>query len=495
MKRNKRAHTVNLGIKWKFFGYLMLFLFLLLGLLWLFQVVFFGEIYKTVRIAEIKSSAESISRSINAPERLAKVSKNIAEDKEVCVLVFERTGKILISEESLSECIIHGMSAKNVYMLYSFAKDEGGEKLSRFRLDKQADFPFEGETYRPADPELDESDDIVESIIYTKIVKSEARGEDIVVILNTTISPVASTVRTLQTELIIITAVMALLAILLSLLLARRVAKPIVRINNSAKQLAAGNYNADFRADGYREIAELSDTLSYAASELSKTEALQRELIANISHDLRTPLTMITGYAEVMRDIPGENTPENVQIIIDEANRLTSLVNDVLDISRLQSGTQALNIEPFNLTQTVREVIGRFSKLTSQDSWEIDFDFDCEVMIEADRTRILQVVYNFINNAITHSGYDKTVTVTQRVIDNGVKKSVRIEVTDHGEGISPDELSNIWDRYYKVDKLHRRAEMGSGLGLSIVKGILELHGAKYGVESKPDVGSTFWFEL
>ncbi len=473
----------------------MLFLLLLLGLLWLFQVVFFGEIYKAVRIAEIKNSTGNICRYIDDADRLAEISKHIAEDKEVCVLVFEENGKILTSEESLSECIIHGMSAKNIYMLYSLAKDEGGEKLSRFRLDKRLDFPFSGETYRPTDPELDTSDDIIESIIYTKIVKSDKRGEDVVVILNTTISPIASTVRTLQTELIIITAVMALIAILLSLLLARRVARPIIRISNSAKQLAIGNYSADFHADGYREISELSDTLSYAAAELSKTEALQRELIANISHDLRTPLTMITGYAEVMRDIPGENTPENVQIIIDEASRLTSLVNDVLDISRLQSGTQELNIEPFNLTETVREVIGRFSKLTSLDGWRIDFDFDCEVMVEADRTRILQVIYNFINNAITHSGDDRVVTVAQRVIDNGTKKSVRIEVTDHGEGISPDELVNIWDRYYKVDKLHRRAAMGSGLGLSIVKGILELHGAAYGVDSKPDVGSTFWFEL
>ncbi|MBQ8249131.1 MAG: HAMP domain-containing histidine kinase [Clostridia bacterium] len=471
----------------------MLFLLLLLGLLWLFQVVFFGEIYKSVRITEIKDSADSICRYIDDTESLEEISKSVAEDKEVCVLVFDESGKVLASEESLSDCIIHGMSARNIYMLYTTAKDEGGERLSRYQIDKRPDVPLAPGAYRP--PQPTQSDAVIESITYTKVVYSEHYGKDVVVILNTTISPVASTVRTLQTELIIITVVMTLIAVLLSFLLAKRVAKPIVRINKSAKQLAAGNYNADFRADGYREIAELSDTLTYAAAELSKTEALQRELIANISHDLRTPLTMITGYAEVMRDLPGENTPENVQIIIDEANRLTSLVNDVLDISRLQAGTQELSLTTFDLTQTVREVIGRFSKLTSQDGWKIDFDYDCEVMVEADRTRILQVIYNFINNAITHSGEDKTVLVSQRVIDTGTKKKVRIEVTDHGEGIAPDELVNIWDRYYKVDKLHRRAQMGSGLGLSIVKSILELHGAKYGVNSEPDVGSTFWFEL
>ena len=485
----------RIGIRWKFFGYLMLFLLLLLGLLWLFQVVFFGEIYKSVRITEIRGSANEICRYIDDVEVLDEISKDISEDKEVCVLVFDEDGMILASQDSLSDCIIHGMSPRNIYMLYISAKNEGGERISRYEIDKQSDALLSPGDFSLQNPTDDSSDAVIESITYTKVVYSDYYKKDIVVILNTTISPVASTVRTLQTELIIITVVMTLLAILLSFLLAKRVAKPIVRINNSAKQLAVGNYNADFRADGYREIAELSDTLTYAAAELSKTEALQRELIANISHDLRTPLTMITGYAEVMRDLPGENTPENVQIIIDEANRLTSLVNDVLDISRLQSGTQALDLTTFDLTQTVREVIGRFSKLTSQDGWKIDFNYDCEVMVEADRTRILQVIYNFINNAITHSGEDKIVLVSQRVIDGDKKKRVRIEVTDHGEGIAPDELVNIWDRYYKVDKLHRRAQMGSGLGLSIVKGILELHGAKYGAISEPDVGSTFWFEL
>lgn len=497
MSQNKRTRVGRLGIRWKFFCYMMLFLLLLLGLLWLFQVVFFGQIYKAVRISEIKNTAGLLSESIDSGDaELQTLALQYAREKQVCVLIFDEHGNIISTEDILSDCIIHTMSARTVYTLYSSAQRNGGEKLSRFHLDAFRNLRPDMFMYGNMQQPNTEDDNAAESIIYTKVTHSDSRGRDIAVMLNTTISPVASTVRTLQTELIIISALMALLAVFLSFLLARRISGPIIRISKSAGELARGNYEADFSADGYREIAELSDTLSYAAAELSKTGKLQRELIANISHDLRTPLTMIIGYAEVMRDLPGENTPENVQIIIDEARRLSSLVNDVLDISKLQSGTQQLDITEFNLTETVREVIGRFSRLTEQDGYTIEFASDCEVMTSADRTRILQVIYNFINNAITHAGSDKTVIIKQSVkkpADGSVR--VRIEVTDHGEGIPEEALPNIWDRYYKVDKLHRRAQTGSGLGLSIVKHILDLHGARYGVDSREGVGSTFWFEL
>ncbi len=474
---------------------MLLFLFLLLGLLWLFQVIFFGEIYKAVRTNEIKTSANQLTRYVDSPSsEVRDIAEQISAERQVCILVFEESGTVIASADTLSDCLIHDMSARNIYMLKTLAENNGGENLSRFRLDA-FNIPRPTVGAQPPSIENESEDNSAESIIYTKIAYSESRGTDIVIMLNTTISPVASTVRTLQNELIIISAVMILLAVLLSLILAKRISAPIVRINSSAKELAKGNYSTDFNANGYREAAELSHTLSYAAEELSKAGALQRELISNISHDLRTPLTMITGYAEVMRDLPGENTPENVQIIIDEASRLSSLVNDVLDISKFQSGTQELEMSEFDLTETVNEVIGRFSKLTEKEGRVIEFTHDHVVMVTADRTRILQVIYNFINNALTHSDAGDPVLVAQKIVERDGRNAVRIEVTDFGEGIAPEEIPNIWDRYYKVDKTHRRAASGSGLGLSIVKSILELHGARYGVESELGKGSTFWFEL
>lgn len=306
--------------------------------------------------------------------------------------------------------------------------------------------------------------------------------------LNSTISPVGSTVQTLRIQLTWITVIMLVLAFFLALFLSRRISGPIIKINSSAKVLAQGNYDVRFEEDGYREIAELGATLNYAAKELSKVETLRRDLIANVSHDLRTPLTMITGYSEVMRDLPGENTPENVQVIIDEANRLTTLVNDMLDLSKMQSGAQKLSPSFFDLTESVRDILGRYNKLTDYD---IRFTADRDVTVYADELKISQVVYNLVNNAITYTGEDKVVRLKQSEHDG----KVRIEVRDTGEGIDQDKLKDIWERYYKVDKAHKRAQVGTGLGLSIVKTILDMHGGAYGVQSEQGVGSTFWFEL
>ncbi len=472
----------------------MVFLFLLLGILWFFQVVFFGDIYKKVRISEIKDGTEILCRNIELDNyKLTDLANEISEAKQVCVLVFDELGNVLTSSNRLSDCVIHSIPGKAVYTLYEIAEQSGGEKMTRFNLDGFNNLKYELDN----DPHSEAKSKVTgsESIIFTKIVPSEIRGRDVAVILNATISPVTSTVRTLQNVLTIVSIGMIFLVALLSYLIAKRISSPIIKLNKSAKELANGNYAAEFKAGGYLEISELAETMSLAASELAKTDRLQKELIANISHDLRTPLTMIKGYAEMMCDIPDENTPENLQIIIGETERLSALVNDVLDISRIQAGVQISNFTEFDLTETVNEVIGRFSKLASTKLRKIDFIYDCHAVVNADRTQILQVIYNFIINALNHSDEDTAVTVIQKIITCDDVKKVRIEVIDRGDGISESDLPNIFDRYYKVDKHHRRSEAGSGLGLSIVKGILEMHKAKYGVESEEGKGSTFWFEL
>jgi signal transduction histidine kinase len=162
-----------------------------------------------------------------------------------------------------------------------------------------------------------------------------------------------------------------------------------------------------------------------------------------------------------------------------------------MDISKLQAGTQTLEKTRFNLTQAIRDILSRYTKLVEQDGYTLEFIHGDDVFVEADMVKITQVVYNLVNNAITYTGKDKRVVVRQVVRDG----SVTISVEDDGEGIPADKLEYIWDRYYKVDKAHKRAAVGTGLGLSIVKGVLGLHNAQYGVTSEEGKGSVFWFRL
>lgn len=482
--RKKQKGKEKVSIFWKIFAIFVAFIAVILSLLWVFQIGMLNTFYRSIKIHDIENSLKDISDNIDS-DKLSTVLKNVANDKQICITLCTQDGSVIYAIDVLPNCIIHELSSYRLARAYELTVQNGGTFIERTMFNERKSQFFLGETDDPNQ---------IESVIYTKIATTKS-GENILILLNTSISPVVSTVQTLKVQLLWITVIMIVLAVIMALLLAKNLSSPIVKINKSAKVLAQGKYDVDFDASGYREIAKLANTLNYAAKELSKVEALQRELIANISHDLRTPLTMITGYAEVMRDIPNENTPENVQIIIDEAKRLTTLVNDVLDISKLQSGTIPFNGEVLNLTENIREILTRYTKLTE---YQIIFEANEDIYVYGDALKLSQVVYNLINNALTYIGEDKTVTIKQIHIPavNGKQNRVRIEVIDTGEGIEQSKLNDIWERYYKVDKNHKRAAIGTGLGLNIVKTILDMHqGATYGVKSQVGHGSTFWFEL
>lgn len=477
----------KMSIKYKLFFYLALFAAVMLVMLWFFQIVFLDDFYRRIKINNIKSSAETIEKNIDN-EELNVLLDSLSRQNQTYIRVMLEDGTNVFSSDAAPDSLIHRMPGSELYDLYKKAEQNGGELLESRGTGEPRD-PFLKEKYFQG-PMPKGMGRIDESVIYVRIVQ-KADGSKVVLMLNSTITPVNATVDTLRVQLVYVTIITILLALGLALFVSKRISRPIIKINHSAKELAKGNYETTFEGRGYLEIAELNDTLNYAAKELSKVEGLRRELIANISHDLRTPLTMITGYGEVMRDLPGENTPENIQIIIDEARRLTTLVNDIMDISKFRSGTQSLTTERFNLTKSVEEILLRYNKLTEQDGYKLKFSSSGDAWVKADPVKISQVLYNLINNAITYTGPDKTVTIVQ----SNKGEHVKIEIIDSGEGIEEELLPLIWDRYYKADKAHKRAAIGTGLGLSIVKTILDMHRAEYGVISKNGQGSIFWFEL
>lgn len=309
--------------------------------------------------------------------------------------------------------------------------------------------------------------------------------------------PVGSTMAIFQRQFLFVAIIIMMLTIFISLFFANRLTNPIIRINKHAKELPKGKFDATIDDKDFNEIRQLAATLQDASKEIAKSDDLRRELMANISHDLRTPLTMIKAYAEMIRDLSGDNPEKrakHLKVIIDETDRLSSLVNDILDLSKLQAGVTEINRSVFDLSERLSGVISRFDILKENDGIIIELHADAGIMINADITKLEQVVYNLINNAVTYTGDDNTVIVRLYRKAPGL---MRFEVTDHGDGIAPEYLPYIWDRYYKVserNKTHKRAKMGSGIGLSIVKNVLEQHGFAYGADSTVGQGSTFWFE-
>ena len=225
-----------------------------------------------------------------------------------------------------------------------------------------------------------------------------------------------------------------------------------------------------------------------------KTDELRRDLMANVSHDLKTPLTMIKAYAEMIRDISYKDQDkmnEHLSIIVDETDRLTVLVNDILDLSRMQSNADSLSIEKFDLADDIKTIVNRYQIIKETEKYIINLDMPNSIMIKADKKKLNQVIYNLINNAINYTGDDKTVTV--RVTKH--KKYYLVEISDTGKGIKESEIPYIWNKYYKNDKNHQRNVVSTGLGLSIVKEILELHDYEYGVKSVLKKGTTFYFKI
>lgn len=307
---------------------------------------------------------------------------------------------------------------------------------------------------------------------------------------------VRDTVHTLQLYSLAVGVAVFAISLLVSYLFSQKLTRGLKNMSDTAVRLAEGDYSVNFANADYVEMAQLSDTLNYVRDEVKKSEDFQHEILANVTHDLKTPLTMIKAYASMIKEISGDNKEKrekHLQVIIDEADRLTALVNDVLSVSKIQSNLDVINPKVFNLTELVYGIINKFGYLQETQGYNIMVDIDQNLYTRAEAEKINQVIYNLVGNAANYTGEDKTIYISLKLSMDG--KRIKFSVRDTGKGISKNDLPEIWNRYYRVKENHTRPVKGTGLGLNIVKVILENHAFDFGVDSKPGNGSTFWVDF
>lgn len=459
MKLKKKIRSIN----FKTLVYLIIFSISILSVLMVSQTIFLNVSYERYQIKKAKRISNNILNSDTS--LLLKKLESVAYDNGVCIEYYLQNEKISYNTLMIG-C---GLNKNNTQINNLISNIVNSNKdISNIKL-------------------TNKSND-------TKAILSGIKVQDGYIFVYTALEDIDGASIILKNQLIYITFIVILIAIFISYFLSKKITNPITEITKKAKELGEGKYDIEFKGSDVLEIDELARTLNHAKEDLSKIDELRRDLMANVSHDLKTPLTMIRAYAECVRDISYKDKnkmDKDLNVIIDETERLNILVNDILELSKMQSSYDDLVISEFDLCAEIREVMKRYDILKINEDYNFILDLPSYAIIKADKNKINQVIYNLINNAINYTGDDKKVIIKLEK----TKKDVTVSISDTGKGIKKEEIPYIWDKYYKKDKKHQRSVVSTGLGLSIVKEILAKHKFDYGVKSTEGKGSTFYFRV
>ncbi|MDQ2087172.1 HAMP domain-containing sensor histidine kinase [Herbivorax sp. ANBcel31] len=447
---------------------MMLLVIVVLVLLWFFQIVFLEKFYINQRLNEVKNRGFSILKEFDNLDReeLEYHLDSFIYDYNSSVELIDMEGKVIYS---------NGQGNQRPMMLYNQIK---GSLLKEL---------LKGEviTTKMVHPRFNSE---YMAIGIPLLVEDKVQG---IFLINMPLVPVEDTADILKGQLLYISIILFLIAIIISFIISKSLTKPLLKITKATGQIAKGNLSVKIETNSKDEIGELSEKINYLAKELSKIENLRKDFIANVSHELRTPLSLIRGYAETIKDVSGSNKDKRenqLEIIIDETKRLSEIVDDILDFSQMQSGKLVLNKESFDINATILSVVNKYEIFSEQLGIKVICDCLPSILVNGDEVRIEQVLTNLINNALNYSEKGGKINIKTEKKE----KKVRIFISDTGKGIDETEIKYIWDKYYKTEKSKR---IGTGLGLAIVKNILDAHGNKYGVKSIEGKGTTFWFEL
>lgn len=467
---------IRISLKTKIWFSITGLVVVLMAILWLMQIVYVEDYYLEYKKQYFYDLVSEIQDVID-DEGLTNSQKklfDIASNNGLCIDIVNKDGSRLINFEGLGyNCHVHSSEQSRLeFLLLGITYPD---QISVVTIDGTAN---SGGFFVATSVSSFDTPTYVEYVL-TVTLK---------------LAPVHEATSAIKNQFFVVTSILFAVATIVALVMSRSLTKNILKINDAAKQVAEGDFSITLEVKANDEIGDLAKSFSDMTTELSKVNKLQKELVANVSHDLRTPLTMIKGYAETIKDITGndkETREKQLDIIVEETNRLNMLVNEIMDLSLMQAGQSTLNFEKFDLTKVISDIIERFSLLEQTSDFEFKLLLEENIIVIGDKVRIEQVLYNLIGNAVNHIGEIKVIRILLEKQDDFAK----VSIIDTGVGISQEDLPLIWERYYKPYKNTTRKNVSSGLGLSIVKAILVNHSANFGVSSQINVGSNFWFKL
>jgi len=476
---------IGRGIKGKLWVGMMLLVLIILLAAWSFQIIFLKNFYITER-----------------KNTLIREGTNIAD-------VLAKTGDLEITEEVKDQLIsladsIHGSIAiidtQQNLVGYSFINNNLEIKQpprpessirSRFIHSLREDPEIKMSIHKARLFVLTSDRFFRPSIIVGIPIKNNTTTLG-TLILESPLAPIEESIVILRKQLTVISLFSLILGTIIAVLLSRHLTKPILDISQAAEKIAKGDFNTTVNITSNDEIGSLGRIINNLPKELQKLENFRKDFIANTTHELKTPISLIQAYAELIRDLEGEDKKtrdQHLEVIIDESQRLNHIVEDILYLSQIEPDNIKLNAKEFLLSDLLDDVLEKLKFLAVQKNIQIVLHIeDDELTVTADREKLYQVLFNIINNAIIYSHENSKVVIN-------LWKNSRIEVIDYGIGISEKDLPYIWDRFYKADKSRKRNNNSTGLGLAIVKNILDAHGFGYGVESKVNEGTLFWIEM
>ncbi len=441
--------------------YFVVFSITILLLLWIFQILFLKYSYESYQVKNLNSIASEIKDS--SLISISNTLETVAYQNEICVEYFTNSGQTLRYNTLLNGCAL-GKNKEDILNIENdFMKNNMSEK-----------------TYRLVNKEYE-----AKAFLYGISLPSGT------VFLYSNLEDLSVANVVLKNQLIYLTIMAIFIACFIAYFLSKKLTEPIIDITSKARKLGSGK-KVQFSNYDISEVNELAHVLDLSQQEMMKTEELRRDLMANVSHDLKTPLTMIKAYAEMVRDISYQENDKRINhcnIIIEEVDRLNILVNDILTLSKNEAHAEELKLENFDLVKEIKNIVHRYEILKVTEDYHFELKLPKKLIITADKNKICQVIYNLINNAINYTGKDKVVKIEIKKEEEGY----RVSIKDTGKGLKEEEIPIIWNKYYKNEKNHQRNVVGTGLGLSIVKTILENHHFPYGVTSVKNKGTCFYF--